>query len=379
MSTPLYIGMLSGTSMDGIDCALLDFTSPVPHVIDFVCSDLDVDLKRHLLTLCGNHHLDLRMLGNAHIAVALDFAATVRGLLARNRIRPQDIVAIGSHGQTIWHEPPQTAYGHPFSIQIGDPNTLAEQTGITVVADFRGRDMAAGGQGAPIVPALHRELFSSQATDRIILNLGGIANITFLPSNQSIPSGFDTGPASVLMDTWIEMQRGLPYDEGGSWAASGTPNLTFLTLLLDEPYFSQPAPKSTGRELFNRAWLQQKIDKAEPGLQPEDVQATLLVFTVATISTQIEKLTRTGEVLVCGGGARNLKLMEVLASRLPAFKVMTTSDVGLHADMVEAAAFGWLAKLALARTAVDLTPFTGARHPVLAGGIYFAPTGHMQS
>lgn len=373
MSSPLYIGMLSGTSMDGIDCALLDLSSPVPYVIDFVCRELDPALKRQILTLCENHHLDLKILGNAHIAVALEFAATVTELLARNSISPGSIAAIGSHGQTIWHEPPQTASGHPFTIQIGDPNTLAEQSGITVVADFRGRDMAAGGQGAPIVPAMHRELFSSPTTDRIILNLGGIANITFLPSNSSAPSGFDTGPASVLMDTWIGLQRGLSYDEGGSWAASGTPNQTLLSELLDEPYFRHPAPKSTGRELFNLHWLKQKLAKAGPALKAEDVQATLLEFTAVTISREIGSLARQGEVVVCGGGARNLKLMEVLASRLPALRVITTTDLGLHTDMVEAAAFGWLAKLALARTPVDLTPFTGARHPVLAGGIYFAP------
>lgn len=379
MSPYLYIGMLSGTSMDGIDCALLDFSLPFPRVLDFICRELDPVLKRDLLILCGNHQLDLKMLGNANIAVAHGFAGTVKELLARNRITPDAIAAIGSHGQTIWHEPPHTASGYPFTIQIGDPNTLAEQTGITVVADFRGRDMAAGGQGAPIVPAMHYALFSSQTTDRIILNLGGIANITFLPSGNGTPSGFDTGPASVLMDSWIGLQKGLPYDDGGNWAATGTPDPSLLSALLDEPYFRQPAPKSTGRELFNLQWLQQKLEKTGAALGAEDVQATLLEFTVATISTEIGKLTRQGEVVVCGGGARNLKLLEVLRSGLPAFRVMTTTDLGLHADMVEAAAFGWLAKLALARTPVDLTPFTGARHPVLAGGIYFAPIAYSRT
>jgi len=372
MSSPLYIGVLSGTSMDGIDCALLDFSGTTPHLLDFICDELPAALKQQLLTLCANRQGDLQLLGSTDIAVAMSFARTVDNLLARNNLHARDVAAIGSHGQTIWHEPPQTARGHPFTLQIGDPNTLAELAGITVVADFRRRDMAAGGQGAPIVPALHRELFSSQTANRIILNLGGIANITFLPRLGAPPCGFDTGPASVLMDLWIGKYQGHAFDEGGQWAASGQINGQLLSILLDEPYFSAPPPKSTGRELFNANWLERKLEQAALVLRPEDVQATLLELTATTISRQIMQLARDGDIAVCGGGARNAVLMATLAGRLPAFRLMTTTALGLDADAVEATAFAWLARKALAGAVVDLAPFTGARHAVIAGGIYKA-------
>lgn len=370
MSPSLYIGLISGTSIDGVDCALIDCAGSSPHVVDYLTADIDSDLKQRLLRLTANRISDLRDLGSADIEVARMFAAATNTLLARHKLSPFDITAIGSHGQTIWHEPPQSAARQPFTMQIGDPNTIAELTGITVVADFRRKDMAAGGQGAPLVPALHRELFSNAQIDRIVLNLGGIANITHLPRSGSSCLGLDTGPASVLLDAWIQRHRGEDYDDAGAWAASGTCNAHLLDALLDEPYFRLPAPKSTGREFLNIDWLDRKLARIG-GVQPVDVQATLMEFTVQTIRAEIDKLLNEGEVIVCGGGARNTALLRRLQDILPGFRVRTSTELGIHADCVEAAAFAWLAKKTLNRETVDFSPFTGARHAVIAGGIYY--------
>lgn len=371
MSTKLYIGLISGTSMDGVDCALVDCSGSTPRVIDFNTTEFAPKLKQRLLALTTNQGIDLRGLGSADIEVARFFAQAVRSLLAAHKLSSADVVAIGSHGQTIWHEPPQRAAQYPFTLQIGDPNTLAEQTGITVVADFRRKDMAAGGQGAPLVPALHRELFRSNDMDRIVLNLGGIANITLLPKNGSTCLGLDTGPASVLMDAWVKRHRNQDYDENGAWAASGRVNAALLHVLLDEPYFRLPAPKSTGREFLNVAWLEQKLAKF-PAITPVDVQATLLEFTVQTVRGEIAKLLTSGEVIACGGGARNAALLKRLQEVLPGFALRISTELGIHADCVEAVAFAWMARKTLHREPVDFSAFTGARHPVIAGGIYYS-------
>jgi anhydro-N-acetylmuramic acid kinase len=371
MSKTLYIGLISGTSMDGVDCALVDCGGITPRVVDFNITAFAPDFKQRLLRLTTNRGVDLSTLGSADIEVARVFAQAVNNLLAAHKLKPSDIVAIGSHGQTIWHEPPQRATGLPFTLQIGDPNTLAEQTGITVVADFRRKDMAAGGQGAPLVPALHRELFNSNTTDRIVLNLGGIANITLLPKNGGACMGLDTGPASVLLDAWIKRHRDQDYDDNGAWAASGRVNAALLQALLDEPYFRMPAPKSTGREFLNIAWLDAKLAQvAAPS--PVDVQATLLEFTVQTVRGEIAKLLSSGEVIACGGGARNAALLKRLQEVLPGFAIRTSNELGIHADCVEAVAFAWMAKKTLHREPVDFSAFTGARHPVIAGGIYYS-------
>ncbi|MDR0781122.1 MAG: anhydro-N-acetylmuramic acid kinase [Pseudomonadales bacterium] len=370
MSRALYIGLISGTSMDGIDCALVDLGSGLS-VLDYLCHPLDATLRTTLLWLCGNQGLDLVTLGNADIAVAQSFAAAVNALLARQHLSPDAIIAIGSHGQTLWHEPPKRAREHAFTLQIGDPSTIAALTGITTVADFRRKDLAYGGQGAPIVPALHRELFSASGTITIVLNLGGIANITVLPPPGGQPFGFDTGPANVLMDGWIAHQRGLPYDESGHWAQSGTVQPRLLRQLLREPYLSQSAPKSTGRELFNLNWLQGHLAAYGETIAAADVQATLLDYTAVTVRDAVLRYAQQGRLIVCGGGARNSALLARLAQHLHGFTLSTSTDHGLHADAVEAAAFAWFASKTLQRTAIDFSPFTGAKRPVIAGGVYF--------
>lgn len=370
MSPALYIGLMSGTSMDAVDCALVDCAGTAPRLIDFINTDIGAGLKQRLLQLTTNTAVDLRQLGSTDVEVAHVFAGAVNTLLAKHKLKPRDVLAIGSHGQTIWHEPPQRAARHPFTLQIGDPNTLVELTGITVVADFRRKDMAAGGQGAPLVPALHKELFHSTEHDRIVLNLGGIANITLLPKNLHTCLGLDTGPASVLMDAWIKRHLDRDFDDDGTWALSGKANAALLAALLDEAYFRMPAPKSTGREFLNLPWLDAKLSLAS-AMTPADVQATLLEFTVQTISNEIGKLLEAGEIIACGGGARNSALLARLQAVLPDFKVRTSTELGIHSDCVEAVAFAWLAKRTLNRESVDFSPFTGARHPVIAGGVYF--------
>lgn len=370
MTSTLYIGLISGTSMDAVDCALIDVAGKLPKVLQRLSRPMPLDLKETLLALSRNEHVNLRQLGNADVEVGRLFAATVLELLSRSQVAASSVRAIGSHGQTIWHEPPQDAQGHAFTLQIGDPNTIAELTGITTVADMRRRDMAAGGQGAPIVPALHRELFQSKHCNRIVLNLGGIANITWLPKNSQRALGLDTGPASVLMDGWIQQQRALPYDAAGAWAASASVDEELLELLMEEPYFVRRAPKSTGRELFNLAWLETGLARLGREVPAACVQATLLALSVETICREVEQFASEGEVIVCGGGAHNSAMLQLLAARLPGFKVDTSQAHGIDPDHVEAVAFAWFASRTLAGQPIGFDAFTGAAHPVIAGGIY---------
>jgi len=372
MTTELYIGLMSGTSMDAVDCALVQIEDDKLNTLHFLSNPIPQLLKQQIFDLAHNQAVDLRTLGNTDIAVGKLFAETVLELLSISKIAASSITAIGSHGQTIWHEPPQSAREHPFTLQIGDPNTIAELTGITTVADFRRRDMAAGGQGAPIVPALHWTLFRNAAVDRVVLNLGGIANITFLPKSGAAPLGMDTGPANALMDAWASLYLKQPYDAEGVWAATARPNPELLQFMMQEPYFSRPAPKSTGRELFNQGWLDAKIGMLAQRPTPAEIQATLLELTTESISREIEKLANSGEILVCGGGVRNKALMANLGKRLPGFKLGTSTEHGLHADYVEAVAFAWFASKTLKRKPMGFDPFTGASHAVIAGGIYYA-------
>jgi anhydro-N-acetylmuramic acid kinase len=325
--------------------------------------------------LCSNQDIDLRLLGSTDVEVARLFADTVNEFLDSRGLAASAVRGIGSHGQTIWHEPPTGEGRTAFSIQIGDPNTIAHRTGITTVADFRRSDMAAGGQGAPIVPALHRALFQNPLIDRIVLNLGGIANITLLWKDGAPPVGFDTGPASVLMDGWIKLQRQLEFDDAGMWASSTEPHAALLSLLLDEPYFGLSPPKSTGRELFNLTWLERKFGQLGHTPAPAVVQATLLALTVETIAREVERYVNQGEILVCGGGARNTALLQRLEERLPNFNVVSTTAHGLDADFVEAAAFGWFAYRTLRREPMAFQHFTGASNEVIAGGIYYGTAG----
>ncbi len=351
--------------MDAIDAALVDFDFQPPRLIATQQLEIPAEVRESLELVIRNGDITLEQLGQLDHQLGQLFSQTVQQLLLQTKIEAAQIKAIGSHGQTIFHQPQGP---HPFSMQIGDANLIAEQTGITTVADFRRRDMAAGGQGAPLVPAFHETLFRTEDIDRVVLNIGGIANISILPSNNNTPvSGFDTGPGNTLMDGWIRQHQNIPMDKDGKWAASGTINEELLSQVLADPYFSLPAPKSTGREYFNLAWLNQYLSGT---IRPEDVQATLCELSAVSIAQAIQSQVATMEVLVCGGGSNNPVLMSRLQYHLGKCSLTTTDSHGVPPQWVEAMAFAWLAKQTCEGNSGNLPAVTGASHPVILGGIY---------
>ncbi|WP_299080180.1 anhydro-N-acetylmuramic acid kinase [uncultured Paraglaciecola sp.] len=361
----LYLGLMSGTSIDGVDAALVDFSGPHPRLLDSQTFAFPPSLTSQLHQLCAPSGNEIEQMGRADREVAKVFAEASLQLLKNNYVRPDQIKAIGSHGQTIRHIP---SGQHSFSLQIGDPNTLAALTGIDVVADFRRKDIALGGQGAPLVPAFHKAVFSSPTLSRIVVNIGGIANLTYLPKGTSDDIiGYDTGPGNTLLDAWCKLHTGQDYDEKGQWAAqrSGDPEL--LQLLSKHPYFSQLAPKSTGREEFNLTWLQQNIDKLPRQLDPQVVQATLVMLTASTIATQVLQFRDVEQVYICGGGARNEFLVEELESELHECDFFTTDDLGVEADAVEAMAFAWLAYAHFNNIQGSIASVTGATKGAVLG------------
>lgn len=372
MSGPdYYIGLMSGTSADAIDAVLVDLSANI-QLIAHHSEPLTTALRNeiHQLAIPGQHELDRagdldRQLGDL-------FAGAAKTVLNKSGLNASQIKAIGSHGQTIRHRPPQGQL-RGFTLQIGDPNIIAQHTGITTVADFRRRDMAAGGQGAPLVPAFHKAVFSSTEINRIIVNIGGIANITWLP-HQGETIGFDTGPGNGLMDAWINEHQGYAYDADGVWATSGRIHPGLIQELLSDSFFSRPPPKSTGREAFNPEWLQQILMRIEADIPAADVQASLLELTVKTIADSINGLLlqMSGEVFVCGGGAYNTRLMDALRQHLPMCSVDSTLALGLASEWVEAVAFAWLAQQTLNRKSGNLRSVTGADKEVILGGVYYA-------
>ncbi|NOY63449.1 MAG: anhydro-N-acetylmuramic acid kinase [Gammaproteobacteria bacterium] len=362
----LYIGLISGTSMDAVDAVLVSFEENTPSLIAAHAQPIPQALRRDLLQLC--HHGDLDQFGRLDIKVARLFAAAVTSLLAQAQLPASAITAIGSHGQTVRHRPAQS---EPFTLQIGDPNTIAELTGITTVADFRRRDMAAGGQGAPLLPIFHDALLRHHSESRVVLNLGGIANITLLPSaDDEAVSGFDTGPANTLLDAWAQRHLNSAHDINGAWAATGTVDDALLEQLLDDAYFRAPPPKSTGIEHFNIEWLEKRLDKHRQ-LGPQDVQRTLTELTATTVCQAIDQhATNARQVIVCGGGVHNSLLMERLAAHAQPRALCSSAKYGVDPDMMEAMAFAWLAQQRLSSTPINLPSITGASHPVVLGGIY---------
>lgn len=367
MSHNLYIGLMSGTSADAIDAVLVGFDKSA-HLIAHYSEPLSGEIRQHIHALARSAPNEIDRMGALDVDLAKLFAQTSLQLLKLAGVAPEQIIAIGSHGQTIRHRPPGSAEGC-FTLQIGDPNYIAELTGITTVGDFRRRDMAAGGQGAPLVPAFHRAIFHSEEQHRVIVNIGGMANITSLPQ-QGPTLGFDTGPGNVLMDEWIQTHLKKSYDQSGAWAASGTINLVLLNLLLQHPFFALAAPKSTGRESFNRNWLEQQIGDAS--IAPEDIQATLLELTAITIGNAIRALGDESKgVFVCGGGAYNTALMTRLQQLLLNDHVTSTADLGVEPQWIEAMAFAWLAQQTMNHRSGNLKEVTGAHREVILGGVYY--------
>jgi len=367
MAEPGYfIGLISGTSMDGIDCALASFDAGKPALHATLSHSYEPALRERLFDLCQQQPVSLESLGEAHIAVGQHFAAAVNELLDRENLSTRQIRAIGSHGQTIYHKPAKPL---PFTLQIGDPNTIAVMTGITTVADFRGKDMAAGGEGAPLAPLFHRSVFGSPDHDRVIVNLGGIANISVVAQGRDF-IGYDTGPANVLMDYWIGKHLAQPIDLQGQWAASGEVSEELLDSMLRDPYFAAAEPKSTGREYFNARWLERHLARLSRELPAADVQATLLELTASTVAMEIDNQLSPDEVFLCGGGAHNSALVRRLQQLLPESDVATTEVLGIAPDWVEAMTFAWLAWQRLEANAQDTTSITGASRPVVLGGVY---------
>ncbi len=368
----LYIGLMSGTSADAIDAVLVDFSQPSLKLIARHNVPLDPDTRAaiHQLAQPGTNEID--RMGALDQQLGRAFANAAQALLAQTGLDATDVRAIGSHGQTLRHRPPNSGRLPSFTLQIADPNLIAHLTGITTVADFRRRDMAAGGQGAPLVPALHKALFHSQEVNRAIVNVGGVANLTWLPAQGDV-IGFDTGPGNNLMDAWIQRSLGKPYDEGGQWAAQGTPNGELLRSLSAHPYFGQHPPKSTGPEAFNMQWLDECLDGLRNPVTAEDVQATLLKLTAMGVADSISGLTgKSGrcEVYLCGGGSHNGRLVEALAALMPDSPIADTSVIGLAPDWVEAVAFAWLARQTLNGLGGNLPSVTGADSVQVLGAIY---------
>ena len=361
----LYLGLMSGTSIDGVDVALVDFSGSHPKLLDCKTFDFPSSLSDELHQLTAPSENEIELLGHADRAVAEVFARASLQLLEDNHVLPDQIIAIGSHGQTIRHMP---LGQHNFSLQIGDPNTLAVLTGIDVIADFRRKDIALGGQGAPLVPAFHKAVFTSPINSRVVINIGGIANMTYLPKCEADDIiGYDTGPGNTLLDVWCKLHTGQNYDEKGQWAAQRSADPELFKLLCNHPFFSLPAPKSTGREQFNLPWLQQNLNCITRHIDPQVVQATLVMLTVDTITKQVLQFEDVQQVYICGGGARNEFLVEALKSQLHKCELFTTDELGVEADAVEAMAFAWLAYAHMNNIQGSVASVTGALKGAVLG------------
>lgn len=369
--TELYIGLMSGTSVNGIDAALVDLKSQQPKLMGTYQHPIPAEIKKKIFRIFdAPSSLTLPEYAALDHELGKLFASSALSLLEKYRHTVSDIQAIGCHGQTIFHHPFPP---FPATLQLGNPHLIAEMTGITTVSDFRRRDLAAGGQGAPLAPLFHEAVFRNNKENRVILNLGGIANITILPTKtEKKLFGFDTGPGNALLDAWAYQHLKQPYDNEGNWALTGKVDTRLLDIFLKEPYFQLAPPKSTGKEVFNLAWLRKKLKERKTILAPQDVQSTLTELTaesiVSAISLHAEAET---SVYVCGGGVHNKALLFTLAQKLFPRTVLSTEDLQLAPLWVEATAFAWLAKKTLMKEPVHVSPFTGAKHPVILGSVFW--------
>lgn len=362
MSGQVFVGLMSGTSLDGVDAVLADFSATRPHPLAAAFIPYPDSLRQALLDLNDAGHDELRRAAELSVTLAKLYAQATQTALGQAKLAASAIQAIGCHGQTVRHRPDSG-----YSLQLNQPALLAELSGITVVADFRNRDIAAGGQGAPLVPAFHDRILRSADRHRVVLNIGGIANLTDLAPGRAT-RGFDTGPGNMLMDAWAARHLGSPIDVNGAWAASGQVLPELLTRLLQHPFFARPAPKSCGREEFHLGWLEPLLDGGE---DPADVQASLLELTARSIADAIKRECGPAqEVLVCGGGVHNKQLMLRLQAQLPTTRIASTDLYGVSPDDLEALAFAWLAQQTLAGQPGNLPEVTGAREPRILGAIY---------
>tara|TARA_B100000508_G_C11451862_1_gene274539 strand:- start:471 stop:1583 length:1113 start_codon:yes stop_codon:yes gene_type:complete len=369
MEKQYYIGLMSGTSIDSVDAALVDLSDKRPKLIEYYHHDIPDDIRQAIAALCQPGENGVNRLGQADVMIGKLFADAAIALLKKAKLSEKDIVAIGSHGQTVRHHP---CTNPAFTTQIGDPNTIAAKTNITTVADFRRKDVANGGQGAPFVPAFHQVIRYSEKT-HVMLNIGGIANLTYLPQNADEPIiGFDTGPGNTLLDAWCQKHQGKACDVDGKWASGGTVDEKLLAIFLDDVYFKKEGPKSTGREYFNEFWLERNLNVFGKKISPQNIQTTLTELTAVSAANAIQSISdNSAEVIVCGGGVHNKYLMSRLQHELAPRKVESSANFKLDPDGIEAMAFAWFAKQTLDKKKVDLTRITGAKKPAVLGGIYY--------
>lgn len=369
----LFIGLMSGTSLDGVDGVVADWSSTQPRVLAHAHQPYAADWRAELLALNTAGPNELHRAALAASEVSRRYASVVKQLLHTTHLRPDAINAIGAHGQTVRHRPLEFD-GVGYTTQLLNGALLAELTGVATVCDLRSRDLAAGGQGAPLVPAFHAGLFGRPGQHVAVLNIGGIANLTLLPADGTV-SGFDCGPGNALMDGWCERHTGRPYDDDGQWAASGQVNTALLHEMLQEPFFEKAPPKSTGRDLLHLSWVENALQStsggAAVGPSPQDVQATLTELTARCAVTALRRhALQTQTLLVCGGGAYNGQLMDRLDAQLPGVQVRSTASEGVPPDQVEALAFAWLARAFVQRQAGNLPAVTGAQGPRVLGAWY---------
>lgn len=363
----IYIGLMSGTSIDSIDATAMTFIEGQLELLGSHSQAIPESLKQQIIDLCQPGKDSVQLLCETDNQLGELFAEAALALMAAESITAEQIVAIGSHGQTIRHSPPKPD-AIPYSQQIGDANIIAARTGCKVVADFRRKDMALGGHGAPLVPAFHKTLFADTQANRVIANIGGISNITVLPSDGSC-FGFDTGPGNLLVDAWCFKHTGNSFDDRGSWGAAGQIHAALLNQLMSHPFISQAAPKSTGREMFNLAWLEQQLK--DYSLAAQDIQATLVGFTARSLAGAINALNEPAdEVYICGGGVLNDQLMAQLQIELGSVALHSTQQLGLDPTWVEACAFGWLAHQRINNQPGNLPRVTGTSRETVLGALY---------
>lgn len=358
----LYLGLISGTSADGVDAALVDLTAGQPHALATSTQKMSDEIVADILALNADAPIAPSQLGELDTMLGGVFAKAALDVVSQAGVGLDAVRAIGCHGQTVYHRP-DGAY--PFTLQMGNPHIIAERTGVTTVADFRRRDMAAGGQGAPFAPLFHQAFLAEPGQVCVCVNLGGIANVTVIHADGSV-QGWDTGPANGLLDTWCVEQGQGAFDQAGAWAASGVVNEGLLQRLLGDPYFAKSPPKSTGREYFNLAWLQRHLHGDEV---PADVQATLAALTAITLAQALATIE--GQTLfLCGGGVHNTDLCTRIQTQCLRFNVQSTAEAGIDPDYMEAIGFAWLAQQRLQQKPLDWRDVTGAEHPALTGVIF---------
>jgi len=357
----LYIGIMSGTSLDGIDIALCEIKSDSFELLHWAEHPFDKELKVDILTAIEGE-ITLKKLGKLDTRLGHLYANAINSFILTKKIDKKTISAIGLHGQTLWHEPNGE---HPFSMQLGNASLITAQTGVSVVSDFRQKDIALGGQGAPFAPAFHQYIFSRLKANTAVLNIGGMANLTILGEKLT---GYDTGCGNVFMDFWISQKKALTYDKDGEWGSSGEVSDELLKLTLLDPYFSLAPPKSTGREYFSTKWLDEKLQNFKT-LKDEDIQATLLELTAISCANEVKK-SSTNLLIVCGGGVKNTHLMKRLQEKLNGVKVVTSDECGVSSEFMEAMAFAWLAYKRIHKESINISSVTGASEDSILGALY---------